>query len=334
MLYIGMTAGLFFIWETQQQNNATEYRVEISRFRSNIISDFTDYEKGKSDKIINIPIQKKAYKSIQKVTYLLIAPSAQTESQRITKEKEEHIELTFYKPRNGFQMEVLPIEKNNHILGYMRFDYVRPKEDTLFLQVSISALTLLYVISILFYLKIKQHLVKPFQKLSQMPYELAKGNLALSIPESKDRYFGKFLWGIEMLRDSIAFQKEKELRLEKEKKMILLSISHDIKTPLNAINLYAKALEEGFYETKEERKNVAEQIQNKVLEMNRFVVEIIRTSSEDILNMEVKVEDFYLNELLEKVKMTYIERSRLKQVNLQIDARRKYAFTCRLGPLV
>ncbi|MFA9374421.1 MAG: histidine kinase dimerization/phospho-acceptor domain-containing protein, partial [Poseidonibacter sp.] len=45
-----------------------------------------------------------------------------------------------------------------------------------------------------------------------------------------------------------------ELELEKEKKTMILSISHDIKTPLSAIKLYSKALCENLYEEEEKQK--------------------------------------------------------------------------------
>ena len=49
--------------------------------------------------------------------------------------------------------------------------------------------------------------------------------------------------------------------------MIILSISHDIKTPLNAINLYAKALEKDMYDDETEKKNAAIKIQEKSKEI-------------------------------------------------------------------
>ena len=104
-----------------------------------------------------------------------------------------------------------------------------------------------------------------------MPYELSKGRLGTEVEESKDRYFGKFIWGMSMLRDTLKSSQAKNLKLEKEKKMMLLSVSHDIKTPLNSIKLYAKALEEGMYETKEEQKKVAKSIQKLSGEIEDFV---------------------------------------------------------------
>lgn len=81
--------------------------------------------------------------------------------------------------------------------------------------------------------------------------ELAKGNLSVPIKAEKSKFFGRFLWGMDMLRDNLESSREKELELQKEKKTIILSLAHDLKTPLSAIRLYNKALSENLYDTPE-----------------------------------------------------------------------------------
>lgn len=39
---------------------------------------------------------------------------------------------------------------------------------------------------------IRRHIIVPFGRLSNVPQELARGNLAVPIPEEKSRFFGKF----------------------------------------------------------------------------------------------------------------------------------------------
>ena len=78
-------------------------------------------------------------------------------------------------------------------------------------------------------LYIKFAILAPFERLSGLPYELSKGNLNAPIEETKNRFFGKFLWGIDILRENIEQQKQRELEMQKEKKTLLLSLSHDIK---------------------------------------------------------------------------------------------------------
>ena len=47
--------------------------------------------------------------------------------------------------------------------------------------------------------------------------ELAKGNLSVPIKAEKSRFLGRFLWGMDMLRETLEGNKEKELALQKEK---------------------------------------------------------------------------------------------------------------------
>ena len=92
-----------------------------------------------------------------------------------------------------------------------------------------------------------RNLIKPFGSLNDVPQELARGNLAVPLPEQKSRFFGKFTWGVNLLREKIEDDRKKELSMQRDKKLLLLSLSHDIKTPLSAIKLNAKALARGIY---------------------------------------------------------------------------------------
>ena len=55
----------------------------------------------------------------------------------------------------------------------------------------------LLMIGLLHY--IRGHIIVPFGRLNNVPQELARGNLAVPIPEEKSRYFGKFTWGVYLL---------------------------------------------------------------------------------------------------------------------------------------
>ena len=167
------------------------------------------------------------------------------------------------------------------------------------------------VIAILFIavmLYIKYAILAPFERLSSLPYELSKGNLTMPVKETKNRFFGKFLWGIDILRENIEQQKQRELEMQKEKKILLLSLSHDIKTPLSAIKLYSAALSKNLYSDTEKQQKVAESITEKVDEIEGYVSQIITASREDFLSLEVDMGEFYLSELIEKITGYYREK--------------------------
>lgn len=162
------------------------------------------------------------------------------------------------------------------------------------------------IISVMVYVKFA--VLAPFERLTDVPYELSRGNLTAPVKETKNRFFGRFLWGVDMLRENIEQQKVRELELQKEKKMLLLSLSHDIKTPLSAIKLYSKALSKGLYESREKQLEIAESINAKADEIESYVSQIVTASKEDFLSFDVNMGEFYLSELVTRIRGYYAEK--------------------------
>ena len=152
---------------------------------------------------------------------------------------------------------------------------------------------------------IKRNIIEPFGSLNNVPQELAKGNLAVPIPEQKSRFFGKFTWGVNLLREKIEDDRKKELSMQRDKKLLLLSLSHDIKTPLSAIKLNAKALAKGIYSDEEKRRAAAESINARADEIEQFVSEITRAASEDFMSFEVTQGEAFLSHIITKINSRY-----------------------------
>lgn len=230
----------------------------------------------------------------------------------------------FYKYQNGLYSEIVPVYENDNISGYLKFDYIINISNKNVLIVYNTGITLLFIAVIITVIYLERRILKPFNTLSKMPYELSKGNLNDEIKENKNRYFGKFIWGIGMLKDNLESHKKRELKLAKEKKMLILSISHDIKTPLNAINLYAKALEKDIYDDEEEKKNIAIKIQEKSKEIDSFVKEIVKSSTEDIISIKVEDSEYYLKDLVDKINKGYKEKCQLNKMQFTVGKYENY----------
>lgn len=172
------------------------------------------------------------------------------------------------------------------------------------------------IISIMLYIGFT--ILAPFKRLTDTPYELSKGNLTAPIKETKNRYFGKFIWGVDMLRENIEQQKQRELELQKEKKMLLLSLSHDIKTPLSAIKLYSSALAKKLYSDEEKQRETAVSIGEKADEIESYVSRIITASREDFLSLDVENGEFYLSDLVRNIEAYYIEKLELVKTEFTV----------------
>ncbi len=194
-----------------------------------------------------------------------------------------------------------------------RFDYKADKNadkslNIISINICLGLMTIV-IIAVMLYLRTK--VLKPFEKLTDVPYELSKGNLTMPIKESKSKFFGRFIWGTNLLRENLEEQKKRELDLQKERKMLLLSLSHDIKTPLSAIKLYSKALSKGLYTDAEKQTEIAENINSKADEIEGYVSQIITASREDFLSLDVNVSEFYLSEIIDKTEIYYKEKLEL-----------------------
>ncbi len=177
----------------------------------------------------------------------------------------------------------------------------------------------LLIVGLLYY--IREHIIVPFGRLNDVPQELARGNLAVPIPEEKSRFFGKFTWGVNLLRESIEEGRKKEITMQREKKLLLLSLSHDIKTPLSAIKLNARALAKGLYKDEEKRRAVAESINTRADEIERFVSEITKAAGEDFMSFEVTQGEAFLSVIITRINARYAPQLSMSGTELLI---RKY----------
>lgn len=171
-----------------------------------------------------------------------------------------------------------------------------------------AGLGCLLLISLFLLLFVGKKVLKPFHNMTDLSYELAKGNLSTPIQEEKNKFFGRFLWGMDMLRENLESNKEKELALQKEKKTLILSISHDIKTPLSAIKLYTKALTRNLYDTEAQRTEALQGIDKNVKEIEKYVSEIVVASREDFLNLEVTLGEVYLSQVMTTIQTYYQDK--------------------------
>ncbi|MEG0276144.1 MAG: sensor histidine kinase, partial [Coprobacillus sp.] len=207
ILYI-VIAGIsgYFILNSDTKNNYA-YRIESQR----IMAELTDVSS-----IDNIDIHQ--YEYIQDVEFL-------------NKTDDKNKIESFYAENHNSKMQIIPFYQNQELLGYVKFVYELPRLNiyNIFLLIQISLLILeVFILLVLFYLKKK--LVQPFWRLQELPLQLSKGHFKGTLKEEKSQYLGKFMWGMGQLKDSLDISQKRQLELMKEKKKMLLSLSHDIKT--------------------------------------------------------------------------------------------------------
>lgn len=287
-----------------------EYKVEINRVLTELKSELKDTASG-----VDVVNGQNILESIDLSEYQYIKRVAFLPAKDIQDVQKLNI---FYANHNGVHSYINPLISGDELRGYVRFDYRQEGSSLKMLWIMELILAAAFIVIAVIITYVNYKILKPFNSLSDMPYELAKGHLKGEVYESKSRFFGKFVWGISMLRDELSAARSRELKLTKDKKMLLLSLSHDIKIPLSTIKLYAKALKEDMYDTKEEIINAAERIEVHASEIDDFVREIISASSEEIISIQVNNSEFYLKDYVDKLVGTYKAKCETMMTTLEI----------------
>lgn len=225
----------------------------------------------------------------------------------------EEEELRFYMFINEFKLFLNSSE--NYVIRYINGSLYKIEYE-IYSNIDINKmllcinlpLALIATVMVIFMIFIQSKILKPFYILEKYPYELSKGNLTMPLKEDKNKFFGKFVWGLNMLREKLESDRKRELENEKDKKSMVLSLSHDIKTPLSAIKLYSKALSKELYKDKAKQLEVAESINEKADEVESFINEIVKSQREDFLEIPVEMNEFYLSELMDKIEGFYKDK--------------------------
>ena len=225
------------------------------------------------------------------------------------------LSITEFVPEETCHNDYL-VEQVGDKLYRIEYRTTETKEPLLIMNVGLGSVFLLTLFLLLF---VGKKVLKPFHNMTNLSYELAKGNLSTPIKEEKSKFFGRFLWGMDMLRENLESNKEKELAFQKEKKTLILSLSHDIKTPLSAIKLYTKALSQNLYDTEEKRAEALQGIDKNVKEIEKYVSEIVAASREDFLNLEVNVGEVYLSQVMTTIQTYYQDKLSALHTNFFVE---------------
>ena len=197
------------------------------------------------------------------------------------------------------------------LIGFVVFRYT--DERTKFFQLLLNiclAITFLTIIFICIY--ISRTVLQPFEKLSDYPEKLSKNEITEKLPETKNRMFGKFIWGINMLSDNIKNKQKKVDELSRDQMTMLTTMAHGIKTPVANIKLYADAISTGLYqengEVNKSDAEIAGKISKNADDITDIVKDLIDKASGTVVDFEPDIQPFYMKELLDFLEEEYSNR--------------------------
>ena len=89
---------------------------------------------------------------------------------------------------------------------------------------------------------IYRNIVSPFNKLKKFAGNVTKGNLDFPLQINRHNYFGAFTQSFDIMREELKKAREGEHTANQNKKELVGSLSHDIKTPISTIKAICEIL--------------------------------------------------------------------------------------------
>lgn len=141
----------------------------------------------------------------------------------------------------------------------------------------------------------------PFAKLQGFAEEVASGNLDAPLAYERANPFGKFAWAFDHMRSELKRARASELAAIEENKTVLASLAHDLRTPIASIRTYSEALILGLDSSEEERREYAQVIERRSVEVSQLVDDLLTHSLAELDRITVQCSPLPIVPLLRQV---------------------------------
>lgn len=150
-----------------------------------------------------------------------------------------------------------------------------------------------------------RHLLTPLNELSEAMKKIAKGELDFTVKYRNSDEMGEFCASFDSMRMQLKESLKKQTLLEKSRKELIASISHDLRTPISSIRGYVEGLEDGIVHDKERFNRYIAVIKNKTESLDNQIESLFQFSQLELNNSMFKLCKRNSAELLEAILNPY-----------------------------
>lgn len=230
---------------------------------------------------------------------------------QISKIEKADISLNVYMNRSKERVILLPADEE--MFYQFQYEITHISTTIVWLINLFFAISIIVICYVNYY--IRKQIIKPFHELEYIADALRNRDFTYELPQQKYKYFGKFIWAIDVMKEELQYHEEKELQLMKDKKTMIASISHDIKTPLSNIRLYTDTLQTSIYPTS----TIQQRLYENCDKIDQYIKDIQNTNNENLFDFEVNMQEVYLHDITHILKQEE-ERVQLAMVDYQQDS--------------
>ena len=176
-------------------------------------------------------------------------------------------------------------------LPYQSDPFIRSHEMTVFLVVLIAFIIIMYATSRIIIMHIFRKIKQPLDMLSDGAREISNGNLDYRIAYNQNDEFKPVCEDFNYMAVKLKASIDEVQKNEQNRKELLTSISHDLRSPLTSIKGFVEGLIDGVAATPEAQREYLEIVRQKTDDINNMVSKLFLYSKLDMGNFPTTPEN-------------------------------------------
>lgn len=198
---------------------------------------------------------------------------------------------------------------------------------TFYLVVNLMLVVLLFIIFYIIIFKDKYLFNKNINKLTKYFSEINNGNYDIDINDNKENNLSILKNEIYKTTIMLKEQASNSKKDKEELKVMLEDISHQLKTPLTAINIYIDNLLDNDIDCKT-RNEFLKEIKKDINNMNFLILNLLKLSKFDTNTIKYEVKKYKVDNIISEVINNLSYLSDLKNININVIGNKNIVLNC------
>lgn len=174
---------------------------------------------------------------------------------------------------------------------------------------SILILIILFIIVTPLLFILSKDIIKPLKTLEDGANNIKEGNLDFKLKTRKKNEIGRVINSFEKMRIELKKSIDTQVAYEENRKELISSISHDLKTPMTSIKGYVEGIMDGVANTPEKMDKYLKVIYQKSEDMDRLIDDLFLFSKLDINRVPFEMKKIrvvpFISKIIEEAKLEW-----------------------------
>ena len=239
--------------------------------------------------------------------------------------KKDHEQMVSYNDSKYFYIDYTFMFEKEPITYFFVFDVteISSAGDTSGKYFLRMIMFVLLLITLPLLVIITNDIIRPLQELEKGVNHIKEGNLDFKLETKKNNEVGRVVKYFDVMREELRQSINKQIKFEENRKELISSISHDLKTPITSIKGHIEGIKDGVANTPEKLEKYIDVIYHKTEDMDQLIDDLFLFSKLDLNKLpfvmnKVPVKPF-IEEMIEEMRFEWEDDHKKMVLNMNIS---------------